>query len=193
MVQDFELLSSRSAFAGRVLELRVDRVRFGNGQVAELEVVRHPGAVAVVPVTAAGDVLLLRQLRYATGEWVLEVPAGKLDAGEEPLDCARRELEEETGFVAAALEPLGWVWTTPGFTDEKIWIFLGTDLEEAPQQLDEDENLSVERLPLAEALSLALGGGIDDGKSIAALVRAAAYCGVTLPDSGRAPFSRSIL
>src|SRR5512134_1438222 len=109
---DVEVLESRQVFAGRVLDLRVDRVRLGNGRVSELEVVRHPGAVAVAALTSTGEVLLVRQYRYATGEWVLEVPAGKVDPGEDPEKAAGRELEEETGFRAGRLDALGWVWTT---------------------------------------------------------------------------------
>jgi ADP-ribose pyrophosphatase len=177
VTKDFELLSSRPAFQGRVLQVRVDRVRLGNGQVAELEVVRHPGAVAVVALTPGNEVLLLRQFRYATGEWVLEVPAGKLDGGEEPLAGARRELEEETGFAAAALEPLGWVWTTPGFTNEKIWLFLAHDLRATRQALQADEVLTVESVPLGEAIERALSGRIQDAKSVCCLLRAAARLG----------------
>ena len=174
---DVEVLETRSVFQGRVLHLRVDRVRLSNGEVSELEVVRHPGAVAVVPVTADGRVLLLRQFRYATGEWVLEVPAGKLDPGEEPEACAHRELEEETGFRAGALEALGWVWTTPGFTDEKIWLFLARELEPSRQDLQADEVLTVEPLPFAEAVERALTGAIQDAKSVCSLVRAARRLG----------------
>jgi ADP-ribose pyrophosphatase len=170
---DFELLESREVFRGRVLDVRVDRVRLRNGHVSELEVVRHPGAVAVVPLLSSGEVLLLRQYRYATGEWVLEVPAGKLDPGEDPESAAVRELEEETGYRAGTLEPLGWVWTTPGFTNEKIWLFLARDLEATEQSLQADEVLSVEALPAGEALERALDGAIQDAKSVCCLVRAA--------------------
>jgi ADP-ribose pyrophosphatase len=170
---DFELLESREVFKGRVLHVRVDRVRLRNGQVSELEVVRHPGAVAVVPLLSTGDVVLLRQYRYATGEWVLEVPAGKLDPGEDPETAARRELEEETGYRAGRLEPLGWVWTTPGFTNEKIWMFLARDLQATQQSLQDDEVLLLEALPAGEALERALDGSIADAKSVCSLVRAA--------------------
>jgi ADP-ribose pyrophosphatase len=141
--------------------------------------VAHPGAAAIVPVDERGDVLMVRQYRHATGgEWLLEVPAGKLDPGESPELCAARECEEETGFRPERLRPLGWIWTTPGFTDERIWLFLATGLVTGRQELQEDEALTVERLPLARAARLALDGGIDDGKSIAALLRAAAQLGV---------------
>ena len=148
---DFELLESRTVFEGRVLGLEVDRVRLQNGRVSELEVVRHPGAVAIAPVTADGDLLLVRQFRFATRDWLLEVPAGKLDPGEEPDAAAARELEEETGYRAGRLEPLGWVWTTPGFSNEVIHLYLAHDLEPALQALQDDEVLTVERLPLVRS------------------------------------------
>src|SRR5215471_9787222 len=117
---DGELLESRRIFKGRVVDLSVEKVRLPNGNVCELELIRHPGAAAVVPIDTSGRVLMIRQYRHATGGFLLEVPAGKLDAGERPEVCAAREIEEETGFRAGRLEALGWIWTTPGFTDEKI-------------------------------------------------------------------------
>lgn len=169
-----ELLESRRAYSGRLLKVDVERVRMPRGAVCELEIIRHPGASAVVPLTDDGDVLLVRQVRHATGGSILEVPAGKLDPGEDPERCAMRETEEETGYRPTTLDPLGWVWTTPGFTDEKIWLFLATGLVAARQDLQADEDLVVQRLPLDRAVALALEGGIDDGKSICALLRARA-------------------
>ena len=174
-----KVLGAREVHSGRVVNLRLEEVEMPNGRRTTLELIRHPGAAVVVPVLESGEVLLVRQYRHAAkGSWLLEVPAGTLDAGEEPAACAARECAEEAGFRPRRLVPLGYLWTTPGFTDERIWIFLGLELAPAEQQLDDDENLSVERLPLADALRLALNGGIDDGKSIAALARAAAYLGV---------------
>jgi len=173
-----ELLDRRRPFRGRVVDLRVDRIRLANGHETELEVIQHPGAAAVVAIDGAGQVLLVRQYRYATGEWLLEVPAGKLDGGEEPEVCAARELVEETGQAAASLQPLGWIWTTPGFTDEKIWLYLGRDLTAAEQSLEPDEILEVERLPLAAAVEQAATGEIRDSKSVIALLRAGRLLGV---------------
>jgi ADP-ribose pyrophosphatase len=162
-------------FEGRVVKLSVDRVRLPNGNETELEMIRHPGAAAVVPVDAEGQVLLVRQYRYASGGWVLEVPAGKLDAGEPPEDCALREVEEETGFKPGRLIPMGWIWTTPGFTDEKIWLYLAQDLQPAHQSLQSDEVLTVERVPLVQAVDRAVRGEIVDAKSVCALLRAPHY------------------
>ncbi|HVT61549.1 MAG TPA: NUDIX hydrolase [Thermoanaerobaculia bacterium] len=169
-----ERLAGREAYAGRKVRLEVDRVRLPNGHVMEVEVIRHPGAAAIVALLGE-EVLLVRQYRYATGGWLLEVPAGTLDAGERPAACAARELEEETGYRSGALEPLGWIWSTPGFTDERIWLFLATGLTPARQGLEHDEVLTVERLPFAEAVARAASGAIEDGKSVAALLRAAHF------------------
>jgi ADP-ribose pyrophosphatase len=168
-----ELLGRREIYRGHTFDVDVDRVRLPNGREAEMEMVRHRGATAIVPVLADGTVLLVRQSRYATGGWLLEIPAGKLDGGESPETCAARETEEEIGYHPTRLEPLGWIWTTPGFTDEKIWLFLATGLEEAQQELEADEILSIERLPLADAVEKALAGEIHDSKSVTALLRAA--------------------
>lgn len=167
-----ERLGVRSVYDGKVVRLRIETVRLPNGNVAELEIVRHPGAAAVVPLDRDGTVHLVRQYRHATGEWLLEVPAGKLDGAEPPEVCAARELEEEVGRTAGSLVALGRIFTTPGFTDEKIWLYLATDLRPARQALQPDESLRVERVPLEEAVRMALRGEVEDAKSICALLRA---------------------
>jgi ADP-ribose diphosphatase len=169
-------LGSREVFRGRTVRLDVDSVRLPNGREMDFEMVRHPGAAAVVPLADDGQVLLVRQYRYATGGWILEVPAGKLDGGEAPEDCARREVEEETGFRPRRLESLGWIWTSPGFTDERIWLFLARGLAPGRQELGHDEVLALERVPFERAVEMAAGGPggeISDAKSICALLRAA--------------------
>ena len=171
-MKDAERLESRPVHRGRI-DLDVDRVRLPNGNVVELEMIHHPGATAIVPLLEDGTVLMIRQYRYATGGWLLEVPAGKLNRGETPEECAFRETEEETGHRPSELRPLGWIWTTPGFTDEKIWLYIATGLTETRQGLQEDEVLSVERMPLAEAIEKAARGEIHDSKSTCALLRAA--------------------
>ena len=183
MLAPMSLISTERKYHGRVISLDVDTVKFPDGSQGQLEMVRHPGASAIVPLLDPPDsadprVLLLRQFRHATDGYVWEIPAGRLDPGESPEECAHRELKEETGMQAGRLRHLTTIWTTPGFTDERIWLFLATGLAAGRQDLQEDESLTVERLPLARALALALRGGIDDGKSIAGLVRAAAHLGV---------------
>ena len=174
-MREGKTLESRRVHDGKVVKLSVDRVELPNGSVTELEIIRHQGAAAIVPLTGDGEVLLVRQYRYATGGWLLEVPAGKLDPGEGPEVCAVRETEEEVGFRPGRLEALGWIWTTPGFTDEKIWLYLARDLIEGQQDLQGDEVLNVERVPLEEAVAMAHRGEICDGKSVCALLRAAVF------------------
>ncbi len=168
---DPALLSRKPIHEGRVVRLSIDTVRLPNGRTHDLEMIRHPGAAAVVPILPDGTVLLVRQYRWATGGTLLEVPAGQLDPGEPPEACALREVEEETGYRAGRLETLGWIWTTPGFTDEKIWLYAARDLEPGRQRLGEHEVLEVERIPLARAVEMAKSGEIVDGKSVAALFR----------------------
>lgn len=166
-------IATRRVHDGRVVKLDVEQVRIPNGNEVTLELIRHPGAAAVVPLDADGQVVMIRQYRHATGGWLLEVPAGKLDhPGEPPEACARREVEEETGYRAGTIEPLGWIWTTPGFTDEKIWLFVARDLVATRTALQPDEAITVEKLPLAEAVRRAQTGEINDGKSVCALLRA---------------------
>jgi ADP-ribose pyrophosphatase len=167
-----ERLGTREIYKGRTIHVAVDTVRLPNDKELDVELVHHQGAVAVVPLIGE-DVLLIRQYRYATGGWLLEIPAGKLEPGEKPEACAVRETEEETGYRPAELEPLGWIWTTPGFCDEKIWLFLARGLEETRQELDEDEVLELERIPLREAVDKAARGEIHDGKTACALLRVA--------------------
>lgn len=166
------MLERREIFAGRLVKLEVERVRLPNGSVSDVEIVRHPGAVAVLALDDRDRVLLVRQYRHATGDWLLEVPAGKLEPGEDPLECVARELEEETGHRPGKVEPLGWIWATPGFSDEKIHLFVATALEPGRQALEEDEVLFVLRMPWPEAVAAARDGRISDSKSVCALLRA---------------------
>ena len=168
-----ECLGSREVYNGRSFRLDVDRVRLPNGVEMDFEMIHHPGAAAIVPVLPDRTVLMIRQYRYATGGWLLEIPAGKLDPGEAPEHCAIRETEEEVGYRPGRLIPLGWIWSSPGFLDEKIWLYLATGLRETQQATDHDEVLEIERMPLQEAIDKAVRGEIHDVKSACALLRAA--------------------
>ncbi len=180
------LISSRHIYRGRVVDLSVDRVRLPNGNVTELEMIRHPGAAVALPIETSEDgltyALLVRQYRYAADGWLLEVPGGKLDGPEDPEACARREIVEEIGMEAGELVGLGSILTTPGFTDERIWLYLARDLRPVAEgpALEADEVLEVERIPLDEAFSMATDGRIADAKTVASLLRAA----VLLADDG---------
>jgi len=163
--------SVREIHRGRVLHLVIESVTLPNGHRMDLEVVRHPGASAIVALTDADEVLLVRQYRHAVGGFIYEVPAGKLD-GEPPEVCAARELIEEAGVEAGQLTKLGSIVTTPGFSDEVIHLFLARDLRPAVQALEPDEVLTVERVPFAHALEMCARGELRDAKSQCALLLA---------------------
>jgi ADP-ribose pyrophosphatase len=159
--------SSRTIFSGRVLEVRLESWPAG-----EREVVRHPGACAIVAITSSQDVLLVRQFREAVRRELLEIPAGIRDvAGESAATCAARELMEETGYRASTIEPLGSVLTSPGFADERIDLFLARAADE-PEAAAQEDGVEVVRLPYRDALRAIEDGRIEDAKTIAALLMA---------------------
>lgn len=169
------LISSRPVHRGPVVDLRVDTVRFPDGSTGELEMVRHSGAAAVLPVLGSPDddpeILLIRQYRYAADGYLLEVPAGRPDRqGEDWEVCARRELQEETGLIAGSIRRLTTILTTPGFTDETIHLFVAHDLTEGRSTHDADEFIVLVRLPLSRAVELVGAGEITDGKTICTLL-----------------------
>jgi ADP-ribose pyrophosphatase len=174
-------LGSRVVHDGRIVHLSVDTVRFPDGSQGELELIRHAGASAVLPVVGRlndvdPEVLLIRQYRYASGGYMYEVPAGMPDAPGEPWeDCARRELEEETGFRAGSLTPLTRIYTTPGFTDEVIRLYLAEELSPGESRLDDDEFVEVVRVPFQTAVEWVGEGRIVDAKSICTVLFAAQF------------------
>ena len=173
-------LATRRVYTGRVLSLDVDTVRFPDGSEGELEIVRHSGAAAVVPLASAPAgadpiVLMLRQYRYAAGGPLWEIPAGRLDPGEAPEACARRELREEAGIEAGRLERLTTIWTTPGFTDEAIHLFWATDLKTVEHAREPDEFIEVVPRPLSTVLAGIRDGDIRDGKTVSAILYIAGF------------------
>jgi len=162
----------RELHRGKIGSFGIETVTMPNGHVAHLEILRHPGASAIVPLHADGTVTLIRQYRHAAGGMIWEVPAGKLDPGEDPAECAKRELEEETGVSCGTVRHLTSILTTPGFTDERIHLYVGTDLGEVPTRLEPDEVIERHRVPGAEALAMIRRGEITDAKSIIALMLA---------------------
>jgi ADP-ribose pyrophosphatase len=165
-------LGTRRIHTGRVLNLDIDTVRYPNGQTGELEMIRHPGASAVLPVlsghnSADPQLLLIRQYRYAAGGPIWEIPAGRLESGESPEDCARRELREEVGATAGRWQRLTTIFTTPGFTDERIHLFAAFDLQVRAQDQarEADEFMEVKALPMSKVLGMIKDGEIVDGKT----------------------------
>jgi ADP-ribose pyrophosphatase len=159
-----------------VVHLVVLDVALPDGGTAKRELVRHPGAVAVVPLIG-DDVLMVRQFRVAAGRVMLEVPAGTLNPGEDPRLCAERELQEETGFRPGQLESLGGIFVAPGYTTEFIHLFLATDLLESRLEMDDDEFIELVRMPLENVLAMIDRGEIEDGKSTSALLKVARRLG----------------
>lgn len=162
-------MTSKTVYSGRIVKLNLETVTLPNGHRMDLEVIHHPGAAAVVPLRPDGSVLLVRQFRHAAGGYLLEIPAGTLNPGEDPRACALRELEEETGHCAGRLDFLLTVFTTPGFTDEVIHLYRATDLTLGTQALAEDEVLDLVEMPLADALAAIRSGAIRDAKTVVGL------------------------
>lgn len=169
-----KLVNKVKLFEGNIINLRRDTVILPNGKQATREVVEHPGAVAIVPIADDGRIILVRQYRHSTGKLLLEIPAGKLDKGEQPDACARRELEEETGYRAGNLRRLASVFTTPGFSDEIIHIYLATGLTASKQHTDEDEFLDVEMYSRDQIREMLAQGELQDAKTALGLLLAEA-------------------
>ncbi len=169
MSKSGRLVERRVLWEGSVGSFGVDTVELPSGHVAELAILHHPGAAAVVPFLDRAHVILLRQYRHAAGGTIWEVPAGKLDGGEDPELCAARELAEETGYTAGRIERTGSILTTPGFTDERIHLFCAFDLSPGASAHEDHEVIACEVVPLARALAMIESGEITDGKTIAAL------------------------
>lgn len=159
----------RNIYSGKVITLNIDTVTLPNGVTVDLEVVRHPGAAAVVPLKENGTVVLIKQFRHAAGGFIYEIPAGKLHPGEDPKDCAARELEEEVGYQAGKLDLLSSIFTAPGFTDEVIHVYKATGLKKGRQQLDRDEVLEIVEVSLQEAIEMIDKGTIRDAKTMVGL------------------------
>ena len=174
-----KILNSQKIFDGRVFQVTVDTVREGERTYLR-EVVHHRGSAVILPVHDDGTVVLVRQYRHPTVRYLLEAPAGTLSDGERPEVGAARELEEEIGLVAAHLEKLSEFFVSPGFLEEKMWVYLATELSEGKQCLDDDELLDIVRLPIADALEMISSGEIQDAKTIISLMLAAPRVGAPM-------------
>jgi len=173
-------LGSKRIYTGRVINLDVDRVRFPDDSTGELELIRHPGAAGVLPFLSDPEgadptILLIQQYRYAADGPLYEIPAGRLDKGEDPAACAQHELLEEVGVTAGRLERLTTIWTTPGFTDERIHLFWAADLSSGKHAREPDEFIEVVPTPVSKALTLIRDGVISDAKTVVGILYMAGF------------------
>lgn len=158
-------------YEGKIIKVRRDDIETADGDPAVREVVMHNGGAAVIALTDTDEVLFVRQYRYAVGKQMTEIPAGKLEMGEDPFDAINRELKEETGAVAKKVTPLGWFYVSPGYVTEKLYLYLAEGLSFGEQSLDPDEALDVIRIPFEEALKTAFGEGFHDAKTDMAIMK----------------------
>jgi ADP-ribose pyrophosphatase len=173
-------IASKRVYTGKIVSLDVDTVQFPNGTSGDLEMIRHPGASAILPFLSdpKGDdpqILLIRQFRYAADGYVYEIPAGRLEKGEDPKDCATRELMEETGCHASGVQYLTTIFTTPGFTDEKIHLFMATGVTTGEAKPESDEFMELQPRTLSQALKMIQAGEIQDAKTIVTILYAAGF------------------
>ena len=175
MSKKSKLLGVETKFQGRVVRMNVERVELPNGSVADLDIVHHPGGAAVVALDTQRRVCLLRQFRHAAQGWVWELPAGKIDNREPPLQTAQRELEEEAGITAGSWQPLGDTLSSPGVFTEVVHLYLATQLTPRPPRPEEHEVFEVHWLPFTDVLRMADSGELRDGKSCVGVYRAAAH------------------
>jgi len=173
------VIDTKTIFRGRVFEVSVDTVSEGE-KTYPREVVHHSGSAVIVPVFDDGTIALVRQYRHPAVRYLLEAPAGTLRRGEAPEEGAKRELEEELGVVSGRLEKLSEFFVSPGFCEEKMWVYLATELTETRQQLDDDEILEVVRIPFSQALSMITTGEIEDAKTIIGVMLAAPRVGPSM-------------
>ena len=171
-----KIVASEKVFTGRVFEVTVDSVREGDKTYVR-EVVHHPGSAVILPLFEDGSIALVKQYRHPAVKYLLELPAGTLDDKERPEEGAARELEEELGIVAGRMEKLCEFFVSPGFCEEKMWLFLATELRQTKQRLEDDEVIEVARLPIERALQMITDGDIEDAKTIIGLLLAAPRVG----------------
>ena len=172
MTERTEPINQETVFSGRIVEARVDTLLAPDGRQITREVIHHPGAVAIIPIDSDDNALLVRQYRYPVGHDLLEIPAGVIEEGESPDDTAQRELREETGYASRNLRPLGGIYSSPGFCDEILYIYLARDLVESKLPADDDEDITLERVPMSDVGRLIRLGEIQDAKSVAGLLMA---------------------
>ena len=171
----YQVLKSEIIYPGRAFTIRRDHLRMPDGHETKFDIVEHGGSVIILPVDDQGNLLFVRQYRHAAGLDLLELPAGTLDKGEDPKACAQREIREETGMAAGKVKHLGGFYLAPGYSTEYMYVYLATNLHSAPLEADADEYLTLERIPIPEALEMASSGQLPDAKSLAAFCLAASH------------------
>ena len=171
-------ITGKTVFQGKIIQVELDEIPLPNGRPARREVVRHPGGVCILALDQDGQVTLVRQYRYPMAEHIIELPAGKLDPGEEPSAAARRELEEETGLRPGKLDYLGCLLASPGFCTERLHMFLARDLERLPSHPDEDEFLDVFTMPYEQLLAQVMAGELQDAKTVAITLKTKVLLGL---------------
>ena len=168
-------IETKTVYEGYIVNVRRDLAKLQNGSLVDREVVEHPGGVGIVPITKDNKVLMVRQYRYPMEEELLEIPAGKLSEGEDPFECAVRELSEETGCTAGKFVDLGATYPSPGFCKEILYIYLALDLQKGEMHLDKDELLSVEPVAIDELIDKIMANELPDGKTIIGILKAKRY------------------
>lgn len=171
MIYEEKTVSSETVFEGRIIKVKVDKVVMPDGKEAQRELVKHPGGVGIVAITENDEIILVKQYRKPLDKAIYEIPAGKLDAGEHHRVCGVRELEEETGLSAKVFDYMGFIYPSPGFTDEVTHVYLAKELTQGETHPDEDEFLDVEKVPFEKALKMVLDGEINDAKSVFGILK----------------------
>ena len=175
MVLREKTITSETKFDGKIVKVRIEDVELENGQMAYREFVDHPGGVGIVAITSDNKMLMVKQFRKAIEDETIEIPAGKLERGEDPLECGIREFEEETGYKAKEFISLGFLYPSPGFTDEKTYIYLAKDLYKGTVNPDEDEFLDILEVPIDEIYSKIMNNEINDAKTVIGFFKAMEY------------------
>ncbi|MDI9475876.1 MAG: NUDIX hydrolase [Natronincolaceae bacterium] len=176
MIVEEKTVKSERIYEGKIINIRVDTVELPHKKYSRREIVEHPGAVGIIPITPDKDIILVEQFRKPVEEILLEIPAGLIEHGEEPCQCAVRELKEETGYTAGKLKKLSEYYSTPGFSDEKIHIYLAEELVEGIAQPDENEYVEIVKMPINEALEKVRTGEIRDAKTVVAILAYFNFC-----------------
>ena len=180
MIVEEKTVKSEKDYEGKIINLRVDTVELPHKKYSKREIVEHPGAAGVIPITPDGDIVLVKQFRKPAEEILLEIPAGLIEYGEEPDQCATRELKEETGYTTNKLRRLFEYYSTPGFSDEKIHIYLAEEVMEGVARPDENEYIEIVKMPINEALKKIKAGDIKDAKTIVAILAYSNFCSQNL-------------